>query len=191
MSPDIRSDRDALIVVDVQNDFLPGGTLGVPEGDRIIPLVNRLTPLFQHVVFTQDWHPGGHVSFSDDPQFVDQSWPAHCVQNTFGAELHKDLVVPERAIRIRKGDQSDKEAYSGFQNTGLADQLRNLGVERVYIVGLALDYCVRETAQHALQNHFETVLVSDATRAIGERDPVLNSLRGAGVEMTTSQDLLP
>ncbi len=157
---------DALIVVDVQNDFLPGGALAVPDGDAVIPVLNLYTNLFEHeelpIVATRDWHPEDHCSF--EPR--GGPWPPHCVAGTEGAafatalDLHNDTVV------ISKAETADAEAYSGFQGTGLDDWLRERGVRRVFVGGLATDYCVKETVRDALKLGYEVVLLTDAIRAV-------------------------
>lgn len=184
---------DALIVVDAQNDFCPGGALAVEEGDRVVPEINRLLPLFRHSVFTRDWHPVNHVSFADAPEFRDGSWPPHCVQGTDGARFHPDLKVPDGALIASKGDDPALEAYSGFQATtvDLAAWLRERGVERVFVTGLATDYCVRATSLDALRAGFEVVLLEDAVRGVAPdttRD-ALEELRHAGVRSSTAAAL--
>ncbi|OON67108.1 bifunctional nicotinamidase/pyrazinamidase [Hymenobacter sp. CRA2] len=174
----------ALLLIDIQNDFVPGGALAVPEGDQIIALVNRLQPQFDLVVATQDWHPAGHLSFASshpgrqlfehiDLEGLDQVlWPDHCVQGTPGAELHPALDQHRIEAVFRKGTSPDIDSYSGlFDNghrkaTGLADYLRGRGVTQVYVAGLAADYCVYFTAKDAQQEGFDTYLIEDATRAI-------------------------
>ena len=186
---------DALIVVDVQNDFCPGGALAVQEGDQIIPLLNRIIPFFKHVVFTRDWHPADHISFSDEPQFVDKSWPRHCVAGMPGAELHPDLRIPEDALIINKGTDRDMEAYSGFQGTGLRERLREYGVRRLFIGGLATDYCVKSTVLDGLKAGFEVHLIEDAVQGIdvpeGTVAAALNEMRQNGAEIIKSYDLKP
>jgi nicotinamidase/pyrazinamidase len=184
---------DALIVVDVQNDFCPGGTLAVDGGDGIVPEINRLLPLFHHIVFTRDRHPAGHVSFAEPPEYRDGSWPPHCVQGTMGAEFHPDLKIPDGALIVSKGDDPDVEAYSGFQtrDVDLASWLRERGVERVFVAGLATDYCVRATSLDAQREGFAVVLLEDAVRGVAPtttRD-ALEELLGAGVRSTTGAAL--
>ena len=185
---------DALIVVDVQNDFCPGGALAVAEGDLVVPVVNRLLPLFLHRVFTRDWHPPDHVSFADAPEFRDKSWPAHCVQNTPGAEFHPDLVVPPDALIVSKGDDPGREAYSGFQAGGvdLAGWLNERGVRHVFITGLATDYCVRATALDARAAGFEVTVIEDAVRGVAPETTAaaLRDLDRAGVARIGSIALL-
>lgn len=175
--------KKALIVVDVQNDFIPGGSLAVTEGDKIIPIINDLLKEFDLVVFTQDWHPSNMNAFASqhegkspfDKYIVDgvedTLWPDHCVQDTFGAELHKDIDFSK--IRgdfyfFKKGTTPDYHPYSGFGGTDLADFLRNKNVDRVFVTGLALDYCVADTAIDAAMEGFDTCVVKDATRAISQ-----------------------
>jgi len=179
----------ALIVVDLQNDFCPGGALGVAGGDEIIPVINRLVNSFDTVVYTRDWHPANHVSFAENPQFIDKSWPAHCVAGTPGAEFHPDLLVRPDGIIVDKGTDPAVEAYSGFQGTGLAEKLRARQVDTVYITGLATDYCVKATALDALKAGVRAFVVVNASRGVdnppGTVEDALNELRAAGVGMST------
>ena len=175
---------NALLLIDIQNDFLPGGALAVPGGDAIIALVNRLQPLFELVVATQDWHPARHGSFASQhpgrqpfelgelgglPQTL---WPDHCVQATSGAEFASALDQHRIEAIFRKGTNPEIDSYSGFydnghrKSTGLADYLRGQGATRLYLAGLAADYCVYFSAKDALAEGFEVVFVEDATRAI-------------------------
>jgi nicotinamidase/pyrazinamidase len=186
--------HDALIVVDVQNCFCPGGSLGVPEGDRVVSVVNRMLSLFSHRAFTRDWHPPDHVSFTEAPEFKDMSWPPHCVQNTAGAEFHPDLEVPPDALVVSKGDDPGSEAYSGFQSTtqDLAGWLRERQIERVFVTGLATDYCVRATSLDAKKAGFEVVLVEDAARGVAPdtTEKALEELQQAGVHRATSDEVV-
>lgn len=162
------SQNDALIVVDVQNDFCPGGALAVPDGDEVVPVLNEWIQRAQSggatVATSQDWHPPGHVSFEEQGG----EWPPHCVQETEGAELHPDLRLPEDTLRIKKGDSKDFDQYSAFDRTGLGDELRRRGVERVWIGGLAQDVCVRASALDALEEGFEVHVIAEATLPIDE-----------------------
>ena len=176
--------RDILLLVDIQNDFCPGGALAVPRGDEIVPLVNRLARRFRHVVLTQDWHPRGHGSFASTypgkkpyetvelsygPQVL---WPDHCVQGTRGADFRADLDVPHAELVLRKGYHREIDSYSAFVEndrktaTGLAGYLRERGFARVFIAGLALDFCVRYSAEDAHREGFSVVVVADACRGI-------------------------
>jgi|SRR5690554_409745 nicotinamidase-related amidase len=183
----------ALIVVDLQNDFCPGGALGVAGGDEIIPVINRLVNSFDTVVYTRDWHPANHVSFAENPQFIDKSWPAHCVAGTPGAEFHPDLLVRPDGIIVDKGTDPAVEAYSGFQGTGLAEKLRERQVDTVYITGLATDYCVKATALDALKAGFRAFVVVNASRGVdnppGTVEDALNELRAAGVGIITDAEI--
>jgi nicotinamidase/pyrazinamidase len=185
--------RDALIVVDVQNDFCPGGALGVNEGDRIIPIINRLIPWFDHVVSTRDWHPADHLSFTTQPEFIDRSWPPHCVAGTSGARFHPDLQIPDHAVIVSKGTDPEMEAYSGFQGTNLKLELQEWGVTRIFIAGLATDYCVKSTALDALSAGFKTVVLEDAVRGVdvppGSAVAALDEMRNKRVLILSSFDL--
>lgn len=157
---------DALIVVDVQNDFCPGGALAIDEGDQIIPLINRWmeaasagnTPIYA----SRDWHPIDHISFKQRGGL----WPPHCIQDSNGACFHPDLRLPESAVKVTKGVRFDQDQNSVFDQTGLADQLRRDGVQRVFIGGLAEDVCVLASVLDARREGFEAVLISDATRPV-------------------------
>jgi nicotinamidase/pyrazinamidase len=177
-------DNDVLIVVDVQNDFCPGGALAVPQGDEVVPIVNSLASKFRHVVLTQDWHPRGHLSFASShpgkqafetvtasygPQVL---WPDHCVQESDGAAFHAALRVPQAGLVIRKGMDRAIDSYSAFYEndrttaTGLAGYLRERGVKRVFVAGLAFDFCVRYSAEDARREGFEVFVIEDACRGI-------------------------
>jgi nicotinamidase/pyrazinamidase len=180
---------DALIIVDVQNDFCPGGALPVPKGDEVVDPINSIIPLFSFVVATQDWHPNNHISFRDRGG----PWPPHCVAGTWGAELHPRLRAEGISEFVKKGDDPDKEAYSGFDGTGLADILRSKGVERVFVCGLATDYCVKATALDAIRNGFKTYVVVDAVRAVdvnpGDGERALEEMRMAGAILLNSEEI--
>jgi nicotinamidase/pyrazinamidase len=185
--------HDALIVADVQRDFCPGGILGVPGGDEIIPVINRIVPLFGRWVYTRDWHPADHVSFSDRPEFHDGSWPPHAVQGTPGAEWCAGLEMPMNAILVSKADDPLREAYSAFQvdRFDLAQFLRHRKVERVFVTGLTTDYCVRETALDARAAGFTVYLVEDAVRGVGPEttEQALADMEAAGVTRVRSEQL--
>lgn len=186
------SARDALIVVDVQNDFCAGGALAVANGDAIVPGINALVPRFATCVYTRDWHPANHCSFSDNPQYVDKSWPPHCVAGTHGAEFHSNLDVSSDAIHVQKATNPAKEAYSDFDGTGLADTLHARGIQRVFVCGLATDYCVKETALDAVKYGFETVVIEDLCRGVdvptGTADAALDQMKRAGIHLQRSGD---
>lgn len=184
---------DALIVVDVQNDFCPDGALPVSEGHRVVPVINRLLLLFDHVVFTRDWHPQDHCSFGDPPEFKDGSWPVHCVADSPGAEFHGDLHVPVDAKIVSKGVDANEEAYSGFSGGALAEDLRNWGVERIFVCGLATEICVKHTALDGVDNGFQVVLIENACRGVnfptGSATDAVEEMKRAGVEVRWSEDL--
>jgi nicotinamidase/pyrazinamidase len=194
--------HDALIVVDVQNDFLPGGALAVPDGDAILPLVNRLAGVFANVVLTQDWHPPGHASFASAhagaapfdvismPYGEQRLWPDHCVQGSFGARLHRDLDDDNAFAILRKGVNPGVDSYSGFveadghTTTGLEALLRARGIARVFACGLATDYCVAFTALDARAAGFETFVIEDACRGIdadGSLERAWERMSAAGI----------
>jgi nicotinamidase/pyrazinamidase len=157
---------DALLVVDMQNDFMPGGALGVQGGDEITPEVNRLIGVFSSrglpIVFSRDWHPPDHCSFEAQGGV----WPVHCVQNTKGAAFTQDLAMPVNPRIISKATSVDREAYSAFDATGLEDLLTRLAVTRIFIVGLATDYCVVATVRDARQAGFEVIVPEQGVRAV-------------------------
>ncbi|MGQ9479047.1 MAG: nicotinamidase [Thermoproteota archaeon] len=167
MPPTVKIDsRSALIVVDVQNDFMPNGALPVRNGDKVVEPLNKYIELFEKngglIVFTRDWHPPNHVSFKNRGG----PWPSHCVKGTRGAEFHHLLRIPRDAVIVSKADEPDKEAYSGFQGTKLASILRERKVEKVFIGGLATDYCVKSTVLDALRKGFKTYFLSDASQGV-------------------------
>ncbi len=185
---------DALIVVDMQNDFMPGGTLAVSGGDEVIPLINRLLAVFPTRVFTRDWHPLDHTSFAVSPAFKDGSWPAHCVQETRGAEFHPDLESGSADKIVSKADRPDKEAYSGFVDTDLAPWLKQRNIQRVFVTGVAMEYCVKATALDALRAGFEVWLIQDAVRGVnqppGSGEKTVQAMQAAGVNLTSSRELI-
>jgi nicotinamidase/pyrazinamidase len=197
-----RNDRDVLFIVDVQNDFCPGGALAVPQGDQIVPAVNRLAAEFAHVILTQDWHPRGHASFaSSHPgkqpfDTIDLSygqqilWPDHCVQGTRGAAFHPDLEVPHAELVLRKGFRTAIDSYSAFLEndhrtpTGLAGYLKERRFERITLCGLATDFCVFYSALDGRQAGFAVTIVTDACRGIdmdGSLSQAMRSMNEAGV----------
>ncbi|MFJ7281535.1 bifunctional nicotinamidase/pyrazinamidase [Pseudomonas sp. NPDC099000] len=203
--------RTALLVIDVQNDFIPGGQLPVPEGDLIVPLINRIGGQFKQVIIAQDWHPPGHASFASShpgrepyevielPYGPQTLWPDHCVRATNGAEFHKDLDLPHAQLIIRKGCNPDIDSYSAFleadrtTTTGLAGYLKERGVDTVYLVGLALDFCVMFSALDARAAGFNAFVVMDACRAIdldGSLAAAIERMQVAGVGLIPSKELL-
>ena len=174
---------DALLVVDVQNDFCPGGALAVPDGDAVVEPLNRLMGEHDLVLATRDWHPPDHGSFREQGG----PWPPHCVQGTPGAELRADLDHGSIAGVVDKGQDPDDDGYSAFEGTDLEERLRAQGVERVHVGGLALDYCVKNTALGARRAGFEVTVHLDATRPVevqpGDGERAVEELRAAGVEV--------
>ncbi|WP_407538185.1 bifunctional nicotinamidase/pyrazinamidase [Deinococcus radiomollis] len=202
---------DALLVIDVQNDFCPGGALAVAGGNEVVPVINALAGHFQHVIITQDWHPQRHHSFASQhpgakpydlaglPYGPQVLWPDHCVQGSWGAELHPELNLPGAQLILRKGFRSGVDSYSAFQeadrrtHTGLAGYLRERGLTRVVLAGLALDFCVAWSAQDALDAGFGAVILEDACRAIdlnGSLVAAWEALTAAGVDRASSADVL-
>lgn len=157
---------DALVIVDLQNDFLPGGSLAVPDGDVIVPVINRYIALFHSkglpVFATRDWHPQDHCSF--EPQ--GGIWPVHCVQGTAGSQFPSDLRLPDSTTVISKAVTEEKDSYSGFEGTDLTERLKAAKVRRLFIGGLATDYCVLLTVKDAFRNGFSVLLLRDAIRAV-------------------------
>ena len=203
--------KDALIVVDIQNDFCPGGRLAVQKGDEVVPLVNELAKRFENVVLTQDWHPPGHHSFATShpgskpfdsiklPYGEQVLWPDHCVQGSDGAALHKDLAVPHAQLVVRKGWRKEVDSYSAFleadrkSRTGLEGYLNERGIKRVFVCGLATDFCVAWTALDARKLGFDCGVIEDACRAIdnaGSLEIAWREMRKAGVKRANSASLL-
>lgn len=202
---------DVLVVVDMQYDFLPGGSLAVAGGDAIVPLINALARKFTHVVLTQDWHPKDHVSFASQHQGkapfetielaygTQVLWPDHCVWQSHGAELSAGLDIPQAQLIIRKGFNRGIDSYSAFQEadrktlTGLAGYLNERDLGRLYVVGLATDFCVAWTALDGVAGGFDVSVIEDATRAIdtnGSLEKAWADLAAAGVERVLSRDIL-
>jgi nicotinamidase/pyrazinamidase len=198
----MRKDTDVLLVIDVQNDFCPGGRLAVPGGDDVVPLINLLARGFRHVVLTQDWHPAGHSSFASQheglgpfqttsmPYGPQTLWPDHCIQDTEGAAFHKDLNIPHAELVIRKGFRGAIDSYSAFfENdkttpTGLGGYLKERGFEKIVCVGLAFDFCVRFSAEDARKLGFDTEVIEAACRSIdldGSAAATRRSLAECGV----------
>lgn len=209
-TPAINHDTDALVVIDVQNDFCPGGALEVPNGDEVVAPINGLMERFRHVLLTQDWHPIDHISFASmhegrnpfeviqvdyGPQVL---WPNHCVQGTSGAEFHAGLNVDSAELVIRKGYRQTIDSYSAlFENdrstsTGLAGYLRDRGFERLFMAGLATDYCVAYSALDGRREGFEIIVIDDACRGIdleGSVEAAWQQMTDAGVERIDSRKL--
>ncbi|MDX1527102.1 MAG: nicotinamidase [Gammaproteobacteria bacterium] len=186
---------DALIVVDVQNDFLPGGNLGVPEGDAVVPIMNRYLALFRRsklpVYATRDWHPEGHCSFKAQGG----PWPPHCVANSKGAAFASDLDLGDDVAVISKATTVEKDAYSGFAGTDLAERLRKQKVNRVFIGGLATDYCVLNTVKDALKDGFKVLLLEDGIRGVdvnpGDSEKAINEMHALGARSVRLEDVEP
>jgi nicotinamidase/pyrazinamidase len=206
----INPEKDVLIVVDVQYDFLPGGNLAVPKGDEVIKPINELADRFKHVVMTQDWHPERHISFAsshagkkpfeiiDLPYGKQVLWPDHCIWDSKGAEFSEAVDIPHNELIIRKGYDPKIDSYSGFveadrkTRTGLAGYLKERGFSRAFVAGLATDFCVGWTALDAKSAGFETIVVEDGCRGIdaaGSLAKAWNDMAAAGVGRTTSDNV--
>ena len=201
---------EVLLVIDVQRDFLPGGSLAVPEGDAIVPLINRLGRRFDEVILTQDWHPAGHISFGSthglrpfvetvEASYGTQSlWPDHTIQGSAGADLHPELVLPHANLIVRKGFRKDVDSYSAFlendhvTSTGLAGYLRDRGLNRVFLCGVAWDYCVGYSALDGVALGFDVTVIEDAVRGIAPETMAAMSARwdAAGVKRIQSAGLV-
>jgi nicotinamidase/pyrazinamidase len=202
---------DFLLVVDVQNDFCTGGALAVPGGEEVVPLINRLVELFPHVGLTQDWHAPGHHSFASahagrvpfetiDLAYGPQTlWPDHCVKGSDGAGFHPDLDTVPAEVVVRKGFRREIDSYSAFYEndrktpTGLAGYLKERGIKHIFMAGLALDYCVRYSAEDARREGFAVTVIEDACRAIdleGSLAQARDALAGAGAGIRQAADLL-
>lgn len=207
----MKGQDEALLVIDLQNDFMPGGALAVARGDEVVPVANRLARAFEHVIVTQDWHPRDHISFAAShagkspferialPYGEQVLWPVHCVQGTAGAALHEALDIAHARLVIRKGYRRTIDSYSAFVEadretpTGLAGYLRESGVKRVWCCGLATDYCVAWTALDARAAGFEAVVVEDACRAIdleGSLERAWRDMEAAGIARARAEDAL-
>lgn len=203
-------DTDILLVIDVQNDFCPGGRLAVDRGDEVVPAINRIAAGFSHVALTQDWHPAGHLSFASShpgkepfsetmmPYGPQTLWPDHCVQGSEGAAFHSGLDLPNAEIVIRKGFRREIDSYSAFfENdkatpTGLAGYLRERGFQRVFCVGLATDFCVRYSAEDARRQGFDTVVIESACRGIdlaGSLGVARQAMSRAGVDLVDDVEI--
>ncbi len=189
------TDRDALIVVDMQKDFMPGGALPVPEGDKIIPILNEYIKLFEEkglpVFFTRDWHPPNHISFKGHGGI----WPPHCVQNTEGAKFHEELYIPrDNKFIISKGTSQDFDAYSGFQGTILESLLRERGVRRIFVGGVATDYCVKNTVIGGINLGFEAIVLEDAIKGVdvnpGDVERAVDEMLSKGAVFIKKDDLV-
>ncbi len=210
MSISINPETDALVAVDVQYDFCPGGNLAVPDGHQVVPVINALAKKIPHVVMTQDWHPAGHASFAssydgkapfetvDLDYGVQVLWPDHCVQGTNGAAFHADLDLPNAEMIVRKGFRPGIDSYSAFYendkttHTGLAGYLRERGITRLFMTGLATDFCVYYSAEDGRKEGFDVILVEDACRAIdldGSLEAAMSAMQAAGVKICHWDDV--
>jgi nicotinamidase/pyrazinamidase len=193
---------DALLIVDFQNDFTPGGALPVAHGDEIAGPINELLDSFDLVIATRDWHPADHGSFAGvevdpaewrgaDPPSI---WPVHCVEGTPGAELHPDLEQAQVDVVVDKGQDPNSQGYSGFQDTRLGDLLRERGVDRLFVTGLATDYCVKNTVLDARREGFDVTVIEDAVRGVevepGDSERALEEMQRAGAHLATSEEVL-
>jgi nicotinamidase/pyrazinamidase len=184
---------DALVIIDVQNDFLPGGSLAVPEGDQIISILNQYISLFENlhlpIFATRDWHPKNHCSFKDSGGI----WPVHCVAGTPGAEISSEIKLPKSCQVISKATSQNEEAYSGLDGTNLENNLVSLGINRVWVGGLATDYCVLETVEDFLAKNFKVILLTDAIRAVnvnpGDDERAEQRMRKAGAKPLRLSDI--
>jgi nicotinamidase/pyrazinamidase len=202
---------DALLVIDVQNDFCPGGALAVAEGDKVVPIINTLAKKFEHIILTQDWHPVSHISFATThpgkkpfetthaPYGPQTLWPEHCVQNNPGAAFHPALDIPHAELVLRKGFRQSIDSYSAFlendhfTSTGLAGYLRERGLQRLFLCGLAYDFCVRYSAIDGTALGFECIVIEDATRPVDLPSSVSETnaaLAAAGIERIRSQQIV-
>jgi nicotinamidase/pyrazinamidase len=192
--------KDALIVVDVQNDFCPGGSLAVSRGDEVVAPINRLIERFSKagspIFATRDWHPERTRHFKDQGGI----WPAHCVQGTLGAGFHADLKFSDSVVTLSKGMAADEDSYSGFQavdasGTRLSELLRRNGVERIFVVGLATDYCVKQTVLDGLKEGFQVILLKDSIRAVdlspGDGDRAIDEMIRAGATSAACLESVP
>lgn len=187
------SPTDALVVVDLQNDFLPKGALAVPHGDRVIPIINTLIALFERNNFpifaSRDWHPVNHCSFVAQKGL----WPPHCIQNTEGAAFTKALRLPIETIIISKADEPENEAYSAFEGTDLTQTLQKKNIKRLVVVGLATDYCVKETVIDACKAGFEVVVVKEGIAPVeiysGDGERAIEAMQAVGAKLISFQDV--
>ena len=185
-------ERTVLVVVDVQNDFCPGGALAVPDGDRVIPILNKYVEKFEKahapILFTRDWHPSDHSSFMEQGG----PWPPHCIQNSKGAEFHPNLLMPAAVEVVSKADKRD-EAYSFFQGTDLAMKLHQRGIRRLLVGGLATDYCVKETVLDGLKYGFEVFHLDDASKGVNvspdDSERALRAMVTAGAKRISLRDM--
>lgn len=180
---------NALLIVDMQNDFMPGGALAVPDGDKIIPVINHLIAKVPFVLASQDWHPANHISFKQQGG----PWPPHCVQKSLGADFHPLLDQSKISLIQRKGYLPEREQYSAFDQTGLAEMLKCRGVKHLFITGVATDYCVLWSTLGALEGGLDCTVVLDGIKAVevhpGDGEKALEKMKAAGAKLMTSREL--
>ena len=202
---------DALLVIDIQNDFMPNGALAVAEGDKVVSIINALAQKFDHVILTQDWHPAAHISFATNhpgkqpfetipaPYGPQTLWPEHCLQNTAGAAFHPELYIPHAELILRKGFRGSIDSYSAFlendhfTSTGLAGYLRERGFQRLFLCGLAYDFCVRYSAIDGTALGFECIVIEDATRPVDLPNSVAETnaaFAAAGIQRIHSRQII-
>lgn len=190
----------ALLIVDVQYDFLPGGALAVKDGNSIIPIINQLSTYFDLIITSQDWHPKDHISFATTHgkkvgEAIDingkkqELWPVHCVQHTHGAALSKELNIERADKHIYKGTSPEKDVYSAFEGTSLDDYLQEKRAEKLYIAGLTTDFCVKFTVLDALKLGYEVIVIKDACRGVFDEEKALEAMKQAGAKILTSRDI--
>ncbi len=176
-------DGSALLIVDMQNDFMPGGSLPVPDADKIVPVINRYIEIFTlkglPIFASRDWHPPNHISFKQRGGI----WPVHCVRHTYGAKFHPDLKLPRSAIIISKGTDPNREAYSAFDRTEFADLLNERNIKRLFVTGVATDYCVKSTVLDALRLGFEVIVLEDGIKGLDKSEEALIEMKTKGATL--------
>ncbi len=176
-------DTSALLIVDMQNDFMPGGSLPIPDADKIIPMINKYIELFTYnelsIFASRDWHPPNHISFRQRGGM----WPVHCVRHTYGAKFHPDLKVPRSTVVISKGTDPNREAYSAFDRTELSDRLDERGVKKIFVVGVATDYCVKSTVLDALKLGYEVIVLEDGIKGLDKSNEAILEMKSRGAKL--------
>ncbi len=176
-------DTSALLIVDMQNDFMPGGSLPVPDADKIVPVINKYIEIFVEnglpIFASRDWHPPNHISFMQRGGI----WPVHCVRHTYGAKFHPDLKLPRSAIVISKGTDPNKEAYSAFDGTDLQEMLNERGIKRLFVTGVATDYCVKSTVIDAIKLGFDVIVLEDGIKGLEKSEEALAEMRSKGATL--------
>lgn len=179
--------KNALLIIDVQNDFCPGGSLAVSDGDKIVPIINQIEDKFDFVISSQDWHPAATVHF--------EKWPPHCIAGTFGADFHPNLITDKIDLKLLKGTGNKDDGYSAFEatNVSLIDYLRKNQIQDLYVCGLATDYCVKATVLDAIENGFHTYVITDAVAAVnvekGDDRKALNEMYLKGCTLIKSEEI--